>query len=908
MYVEDCARPKSSATRRDLPDADQGLLQQIRAGDAEAGHRFVREHYPAIYRYLLHLTGQADMAEDLTQETFLQGWRRLETFQQRGSLRSWLYRIAHRQFLHLLKGPQAEPGLDTMAELAAPDAAARLESVELRDLIDRLSLEQREVVLLHYLEGYSSTEIARIVEVPVGTVCSRLARAREHLRRELGEDDLTYLNEPLAPGTRIAGGQQWAWLPLDQMHALETRLTWESEAKEDPMERREFLRHAAAGAAGLMLPEAGKEVVDGRLTQKVTCAVKGMALSDLCKKLRAETGIHLAAGNSVADEKITLFCGKLPLRDVMRQLSRPFGYTWLRSGKSGEYHYELVQDLRSQLLEEELRNRDRHASLLALAKEMEQYRPYLDLSPEAAAARSKSAAPGEKKLLEQLAVNGWGAIQMYFRLTPQQLAALRAGQGLVFSANPQPGELPLPQDLERGILQSQPSRRLIRREDGIFDLRSTANNDSPNSLPLTALPEIQAKLTVWMPEQELGQYAFFGSPGFFGPGTGADGPPGPWAVGRSPSSMEPNNSVVNARLARDPALQLGVTVRPEAHPANRPAGEPGDLQPETASDKKVTSADVLEALHRATGLPIVADYYTRLYDARAVSLRNRPLFEALNQLADKMRLRWNREATGSPGGWLQFRSTTFYYDRLKEVPNRQLNRWVASRSKHGFLTLDDLIEIAQLSDVQLDAADMAEGARDYWGLLEWDLVGSLTGGLIRPQLRALAEFTPAQRQEMLSPGGLAFARMSLAQQQKFIGFALQFGSTPLQSLDELAGATLRVKYTQPGSFEWRPPGPWWLRYVVPLEPGKRVPLPPIREKSREAALASLRRVDSHIREAILQACRRADPRADPSSWDEAAQIVPTTRELAIIYTPDSTNKRPLRVSLATDGNATSLTW
>ena len=96
--------------------------------------------------------------------------------------------------------------------------------------------------------------------------------------------------------------------------------------------------------------------------------------------------------------------------------------------------------------------------------------------------------------------------------------------------------------------------------------------------------------------------------------------------------------------------------------------------------------------------------------------------------------------------------------------------------------------------------------------------------------------------------------------------------------------------------------------MVPLEPGKRVPLPPIQEKTREAALASLRRVDSQIREAILQACRRADPRSDPSSWDEAAQIVPTTRELAIIYTPDSTNKRPLRVSVATDGNATSLTW
>src|SRR5713226_8044083 len=161
------------------------------------------------------------------------------------------------------------------------------------------------------------------------------------------------------------------------------------------MERREFLRQAAVGAAGLMLSKTEKEVVDSRLTQKVTCAFKGMALSDLCDQLRADTGIQLTAGPSVADEKVTVFCEKLPLRDVMRQLSRPFGYTWLRSrtvdGRrqtavgspetvrpqdgppstvyrlpSTDYRYELVQDLRSQLLEEELRNRDRDAALLAL--------------------------------------------------------------------------------------------------------------------------------------------------------------------------------------------------------------------------------------------------------------------------------------------------------------------------------------------------------------------------------------------------------------------------------------------------------------------------------------------------------------------------------------------------------------
>src|SRR5438045_1618157 len=71
---------------------------------------------------------------------------------------------------------------------------------------------------------------------------------------------------------------------------------------------------------------------DARLERRVSCAFKGMALSDLCDRLRADAGVALSAGGSVADEKVTIFCKELPLREVMRQLSRPFGYTWLRSG------------------------------------------------------------------------------------------------------------------------------------------------------------------------------------------------------------------------------------------------------------------------------------------------------------------------------------------------------------------------------------------------------------------------------------------------------------------------------------------------------------------------------------------------------------------------------------------------
>src|SRR5205809_5320632 len=89
--------PPESTAGGGLPATDVRLLELIRHGDAEAGHHFVRDYYPGIYRYLLYLTGRADAAEDLTQETFLQAWRRLETFEGRSPLRPWLHRIAHRE-------------------------------------------------------------------------------------------------------------------------------------------------------------------------------------------------------------------------------------------------------------------------------------------------------------------------------------------------------------------------------------------------------------------------------------------------------------------------------------------------------------------------------------------------------------------------------------------------------------------------------------------------------------------------------------------------------------------------------------------------------------------------------------------------------------------------------------------
>jgi hypothetical protein len=284
-------------------------------------------------------------------------------------------------------------------------------------------------------------------------------------------------------------------------------------------------------------------------------------------------------------------------------------------------------------------------------------------------------------------------------------------------------------------------------------------------------------------------------------------------------------------------------------------------------------------------MPIVADYYTRLYKPQAVSARNQPLFDALNHLADVMRLHWNKD---TQGGWLQFRSTSFYNDRLREVPNRLLSRWAAARRRHGMLPLDDLMEIIQLPDAQLLAPEMTEGAQLCFGLSEWSL---LHNPYRYPHWRFLAELTPTQREEaMNSPNGLLLTHMSLAQQRTFIAHVLGEHAAGMQSLDELAGATLRVEYTQPGWFQWgNPDSSDWQNWVILLEPGplgRRALRPAVRERTREAA---------------LQAARRIDPHADPS------EIFPTRLGLKMVYMPGSSNKREIWI-VGANWMANRSTW
>jgi len=144
---------------------------------------------PHLRRYARGLTGDRERADDLVQDTLERACSRFPLWQRRGALRAWMFGIMHNLFIDRVRARRSQPedALDT--ELPEPpDRPTQTDGLELRDLdrvLARLPAEQREVLLLVGVEEMSYQDVARIVGVPIGTVMSRLSRARERLRAEL---------------------------------------------------------------------------------------------------------------------------------------------------------------------------------------------------------------------------------------------------------------------------------------------------------------------------------------------------------------------------------------------------------------------------------------------------------------------------------------------------------------------------------------------------------------------------------------------------------------------------------------------------------------------------------------------------------------------------------------------------
>lgn len=151
-------------------------------GDHAAAARFVRATQAEVWRLVAHL-GAREVADDLTQETYLRAFRALPRFAGRSSARTWLLVIARRVCAdHVRTVTRRRRGPEPLGETVTGDIS---EQIVLRTLVDGLPAARREAFVLTQLLGLGYEEAAQVCGCPVGTIRSRVARAREDLVRAL---------------------------------------------------------------------------------------------------------------------------------------------------------------------------------------------------------------------------------------------------------------------------------------------------------------------------------------------------------------------------------------------------------------------------------------------------------------------------------------------------------------------------------------------------------------------------------------------------------------------------------------------------------------------------------------------------------------------------------------------------
>lgn len=184
--------------------AEARLIARCRRGDPDAFDELVRRYQGKVYSLAYRLLDDPDEAFDVAQEAFLRIHRGLRTFQGGSALTTWVHRIVHNLCLDEMKKKRRRPQiaqdptddeeggeglLERMAVETGHDPEARLLGDErqkaVRDAIYRLKPHHRDVLVLYDLEGFSYNEIASLVDTHVGTIKSRLNRARLALAREL---------------------------------------------------------------------------------------------------------------------------------------------------------------------------------------------------------------------------------------------------------------------------------------------------------------------------------------------------------------------------------------------------------------------------------------------------------------------------------------------------------------------------------------------------------------------------------------------------------------------------------------------------------------------------------------------------------------------------------------------------
>ena len=178
--------------------ADEELMQLVHDGDVSAFEVVFDRHATAAFSLAYRMCGRRAAAEDIVQEAFLSLWRSTRAYDPaRGSIRSWVLSVVHNRAIDALRRQGSKDRHDVpddgIAErLSAPDrtdaeAERRDDARRVRTALEELPPEQRRVIELAYFGGYTHTEIARMLDVPPGTVKGRMRLGLTKMRNVLGE-------------------------------------------------------------------------------------------------------------------------------------------------------------------------------------------------------------------------------------------------------------------------------------------------------------------------------------------------------------------------------------------------------------------------------------------------------------------------------------------------------------------------------------------------------------------------------------------------------------------------------------------------------------------------------------------------------------------------------------------------
>lgn len=178
---------------------ERGLIERARAGDPAAERTLYDTNVDRVFRLAYRMSGRADLAEDLTQDTFIRAFDRLETFRGEAAFSTWLHSIAVSVILNAMRKVKRQRDQEAPIEAAGdrghnPTEADPDMRQKLAVAMDSLTDDYRIVVVMHDMEGYTHEEIAATLGVAAGTSKARLSRARAQLRESLA----TYAQEWLS--------------------------------------------------------------------------------------------------------------------------------------------------------------------------------------------------------------------------------------------------------------------------------------------------------------------------------------------------------------------------------------------------------------------------------------------------------------------------------------------------------------------------------------------------------------------------------------------------------------------------------------------------------------------------------------------------------------------------------------